>query len=82
MGSDLDPIIILKNSDRTFEQSPVEWDLTRLPVPAEAIVYTQDEWRLLLEQKNRFAKSLAGETVWLYSRPNELSCKGTSRVAI
>jgi len=67
VGSDLDLIIILKNSDKTFEQRPLEWDLTRLPVPAEAIVYTQAEWRSLLEQKNRFAESLASESVWLYS---------------
>ncbi len=72
VGSDLDLIIILKNSDKTFEQRPLEWDLTRLPVPAEAIVYTQAEWRSLLEQKNRFAESLVSETVWLYSCPNEL----------
>ncbi len=70
VGSDLDLIIILKNSDKTFEQRPLEWDLTRLPVPAEAIVYTQAEWRSLLDQKSRFAESLAGETVWLYSCPN------------
>ena len=70
VGSDLDLIIILKNSDKTFERRPLEWDLTRLPVPAEAIVYTQAEWRSLLDQKSRFAESLAGETVWLYSCPN------------
>lgn len=72
VGSDLDLIIILKNSDKTFEQRPLKWDLTRLPVPAEAIFYTQAEWRSLLDQKSRFAVRLADETVWLYSCPNGL----------
>ena len=72
VGSDLDLIIILKNSDSRFEKRPLEWDFTRLPVPAEAIVYTLAEWQLLLSRKNRFAENLAGETVWLYSHTNDL----------
>jgi len=76
VGSDLDLIIILKNSDTRFEKRPLEWDYTRLPVPAEAIVYTLAEWQLLLSRKNRFAENLAGETVWLYSRTDDLREKG------
>ena len=71
VGSDLDIIVILKNADKTFAQKPLEWDLTRLPVPAEALVYTQAEWESLMEEKRRFAQSLAGETVWLYFCPGE-----------
>ena len=78
VGSDLDLIIILENSDTQFEKRPLEWDFTRLPVPAEAIVYTLAEWQLLLSRKNRFAVNLSGETVWLYSLTDDLRKRGNA----
>ena len=44
VGSDLDVIIIVSSAGLPFERRGVEWDLTELPVPADVLVYTEDEW--------------------------------------
>lgn len=67
-GSDLDVVIVVGRSERTFLDRGVDWDLTVLPVPAEALTYTADEWRRLSDAGGRFAKMLEEETVWVYER--------------
>lgn len=46
----------------------VEWDLTGLPVPAQPLVYTTDEWAGLQQEGGRFADVLREETVWVWER--------------
>jgi hypothetical protein len=41
----------------------VEWDTTGLPVPADLLVYTWEEWQALV---GRFRDTLEREAVWLY----------------
>ena len=67
-GSDLDVVIVVGRSDRTFLERGVDWDLTSLPVPAESLTYTADEWRDLSDSGSRFAKTLEDQTVWVYER--------------
>ncbi len=43
VGTDLDLLILVAQSDRPFEQRATRLDLTALPVPAEALVYTEAE---------------------------------------
>jgi predicted nucleotidyltransferase len=64
VGSDLDLVAILSRSDEPFERRPLAWDLTGLPVPAEILVYTRDEWARRLERGDRFARMLRDEVVW------------------
>ncbi len=64
VGSDLDLVIILESSKLPFERRSVEWDVTELPVPADVIVYTKEEWNSLSE--TRFFKTIAQEAVWIY----------------
>src|SRR3990170_3450027 len=35
VGSDLDLVIVVEDSDRPFERRSVEWDTTALPVPTD-----------------------------------------------
>lgn len=63
-GSDLD-IILIAREDAPFEMRGARWDLTGLPVPAEALVYTPDEWQAVLERGGRFARMLEREMVWV-----------------
>ncbi|RDV81830.1 nucleotidyltransferase domain-containing protein [Ammonifex thiophilus] len=66
VGSDLDLIIVVKESRLPFERRGVEWDTTQLPVPVDLLVYTEEEWKELLGSGSRFARVLREETVWVH----------------
>lgn len=68
VGSDLDLIAIIKESKVAFEKRPMSWNLEPFPVPAELIVYTQNEWRKLKDRGGRFIKTIEKEVVWIYSK--------------
>ena len=66
VGSDLDVVIIVESSEHPFERRSIEWDATELPVPADVLVYTQEEWQSLNQQR-RFSQALQG-AIWVYAR--------------
>ena len=65
VGSDLDLVIVVKSSSKPFERRATEWDATSLPVPADVLVYTEEEWGSLTTQIG-FFQTLIRETVWIY----------------
>lgn len=65
VGSDLDLVAVLESSPEPFERRALAWDLSALPVPAELLVYTRQEWESLQQQGTRFARTLQQETRWL-----------------
>jgi len=69
VGSDLDIVAIVQSSDEPFERRALRWNLDELPVPAELVVYTRDEWDRILRERGRFARTLQSETMWLWARP-------------
>ncbi|MEW6772267.1 MAG: nucleotidyltransferase domain-containing protein [Bacillota bacterium] len=68
VGSDLDLIMIVEDSPLPFTRRAAEWDVTDLPVPADLLVYTLDEWELLKRRKGRFYQTVMREAVWIYRR--------------
>jgi predicted nucleotidyltransferase len=66
VGSDLDLVAIVDRADLPFHERGREWALETLPVPAEILVYTEDEWERLHAAGGRFAQMLAKETIWIY----------------
>jgi hypothetical protein len=68
VGSDLDLVAVIEESDESFERRSLRWDTHQLPVPAQALVYTREEWESLKEQGSRFALTLERETVWVYQK--------------
>lgn len=62
VGSDLDVVLILTDSDLPFERRASQFDLTGLPVPVDVLVYTQAEWERLT--KRREGKSWWDEVRW------------------
>ncbi|MCP4629378.1 MAG: nucleotidyltransferase domain-containing protein [bacterium] len=68
VGSDLDLIAIVDRTAETFERRSMTWDLNTLPVPAELIVYTLQEWKRLQKQGSKFARMLNNQVVWIYTR--------------
>lgn len=66
VGSDLDLVAIVTECGEAFEERPLSWDLSALPVPADLLVYTEAEWGQLQHQGGRFARCLMTETHWIY----------------
>ncbi|HTY23898.1 MAG TPA: nucleotidyltransferase domain-containing protein [Desulfomonilaceae bacterium] len=71
VGSDLDLIAIVERSEEAFEKRSLNWDVNELPVPAQVIVYTLKEWELFQQEGNRFALTLARETVWVHGETHK-----------
>ncbi|MEX0692267.1 MAG: nucleotidyltransferase domain-containing protein [Gemmatimonadales bacterium] len=44
VGSDVDLVVVVGDTPLPFERRAARWDATRLPVPADVLVYTHDEW--------------------------------------
>ncbi len=65
VGSDLDVVLVVAGADLPFGRRAAAWDLTWLPVPADALVYSEDEWRRL-DPASRFVRMLAREVVWVW----------------
>jgi len=72
VGSDVDLIIVVESSDQPFERRASKWDATELPVPADVLVYTDEEWQSL-EQEGRFYQTVTQEAVWVYIRGDATS---------
>lgn len=66
VGSDLDLVAVVNEASEPFERRSLDWKLAELPVPAELLIYTEDEWQRLQEGGHRFARVLASEVVWIY----------------
>lgn len=66
VGSDLDLVAIVSESSEPFERRNLCWNLNSLPVPAELLVYTEEEWDRLQQESGRFIGTLELETIWLY----------------
>ncbi len=66
VGSDLDLIIIVKDSRHPFIKRAAEWDASELPVPADILVYTAEEWQDLI-RREQFSRRIIQETIWVYS---------------
>ena len=67
VGSDLDLIIIVADSRQPFELRPSGFNTLELPVPADVLVYTQEEWQAM-KPARRFFRELEQEAVWVYAR--------------
>jgi len=65
VGSDLDLVAVVESSAEPFERRALAWDLSQLPVPAEILVYTRDEWQRLEREDGRFARTLRSDARWL-----------------
>jgi hypothetical protein len=64
VGSDLDLVAIVRGTTEPFERRAAAWDATDLPVPADVLVYSLEEWERL--RGTRFWKTVAKEAVWVF----------------
>ncbi len=68
VGSDVDLVAVVEESARPFAERALDFDLTSLPVPAELIVYTAEEWARLLAQPRGLARTIDSQAVWVFAR--------------
>ena len=66
VGSDLDLIIVVERCEQPFWRRALEWDLASLPVPADLLVYTREEWQALATQGGQFYHAVEQEAIWVY----------------
>jgi predicted nucleotidyltransferase len=66
-GSDLDLIVIVDGAVEGFATRAARWDVTELPVPADVLVYTSEEWESLA-RRSRFYETVMREAVWVWTR--------------
>ena len=65
-GSDVDLVAVVTGSSRAFHERPLDFDLAGLPVPADLLVYTREEWESARTLPGRFLQRLGSETVWVF----------------
>jgi predicted nucleotidyltransferase len=66
VGSDVDLVVIVDRTPERFDRRALAFDATTLPVPADVLVYTLDEWQAM-EGSARF-RSARDEMVWVHRR--------------
>jgi len=72
VGSDVDIVVIVERATLPIERRATQWDATELPVPADVLVYTLDEWQALNRQ-GRFYQTVMREAVWVYPQEGPIS---------
>lgn len=65
VGSDVDLLILLEDSEQPFFQRAADWDTLDLPVPTDLLVYTAQEWEALCQRQARITQQ---EICWVYDR--------------
>lgn len=65
VGSDLDLVVVVADSDSPFERRAAAFDTLGLPVPADLLVYTRAEWEALVGQGG-FAAQVQREACWVH----------------
>lgn len=68
VGSDVDLVVIVGASPLPRGARAPELDPDVLPVHADLMSYTEEEWLALQASGSRLARTLASETVWVYER--------------
>ena len=64
VGSDVDLILIVTDADQVVARRAAAWDTTRLPVPADVLVYTGAEWERV-SRTRPFGYRIAREVRWV-----------------
>ncbi|KQC13555.1 MAG: hypothetical protein APR63_00385 [Desulfuromonas sp. SDB] len=63
VGSDLDVIIILNESDIPFNRRSTRFDLTSISVPADLVIYTEKEWNMM--KNSKFHQYIENNAKWI-----------------
>lgn len=62
VGSDLDVIVVVDDDGPSSEKRALAFDMPRMPVPVDLLVYTVSEWKALRSAR---MQRVADEMVWI-----------------
>ncbi len=67
VGSDVDLVVVVSESDVPFERRALAYDSLHLPVPADLFVYTTAEWdRMTIE--GGLPRTISATVIWVFGR--------------
>ncbi|MBX6422283.1 nucleotidyltransferase domain-containing protein [Thermosulfurimonas sp. F29] len=69
MGSDLDVVVLVRETGRPFPERRRDFPAEDLPVPVDLVVYSLEEWR-------RMKGRLRWKIRWLKGRPDYVGTQG------
>lgn len=69
VGSDVDIVVVVKQSALPFMSRAREWTVQGIPVPADVLVYTGEEWEAMCRGPQRSALADA-QVYWVYRHPS------------
>jgi len=58
VGSDLDVVVVVRESDEPFVRRAAGFDTGELPVPVDLLVYTREEWQGLAQEGGRLTREV------------------------
>ena len=64
-GSAVDLVIVVRDCDRPFAERAHQFDATKLPVPADLLIYNEQQFAALTLTPSRFGRALQQETIWV-----------------
>jgi uncharacterized protein len=70
VGSDVDLLVIVDRSEAPFERRAAAFDTNELPVPADLLVYTAEEWAGGLERPG-LIRTADRDAVWVFEGRGE-----------
>ncbi|MBE3065028.1 MAG: nucleotidyltransferase domain-containing protein [Acidobacteria bacterium] len=68
VGSDLDLLVVVDQSDAPFERRGSRLRTESLPVPVDPLIYTRSEITEMFERGGRFPQMLRRELRWVWKR--------------
>jgi len=68
VGSDLDLIVVLEQSQSPFGRRSVPMETRMLPVPVDMLIYTRRELEEMMQRGGRFPAMLRAEAEWVWRR--------------
>lgn len=66
VGSDLDLVVVVREATRPFAARACDWDPGELPVSADILVYTAEEFDTVVNRGDRFAGVMSTEVIWVF----------------
>jgi uncharacterized protein len=64
----LDVVLVVEQTEVPLAERGAAWDLAKIPVPTQALVYTPDEWAEITGGDTWLAKKLGRHRVWVHGR--------------
>jgi uncharacterized protein len=67
VGSDVDLVVLVEAASDPFERRALAYEATRLPVPADVLVYTMAEWDRM-SAEGGLPRTVGGDVIWVLER--------------